>query len=262
MTSSRIILFALKTTALMSLAVTLLAQQPAPAQGGAPGGGGRGGRGGGGQGPGAGAAGARGAAPEGRGGAAAGRVPLFFKEEWANATGQEQPLTQTGVANANLELKFYGPTGKEILIAGSPTNETNPVHPWTGMCTTPCGLTLRDKARFVDLSGLARIKWVTKMSGFHQVRPIVKLADGTLLVGDLADGSSVDWQEREFSLSGIKWIKLDPEKAVTTGAVVANPDLTKVDEVGFIDLMPGSGHGQGGWADVAKIEVYGRPVPR
>ena len=41
-----------------------------------------------------------------------------------------------------------------------------------------------------------------------------------------------------------------------------NPDLTKVDEVGFVDLMPGSGHGAGGWADVGKFEVYGKPVPR
>jgi hypothetical protein len=255
MTSSRIILSALKLSIVCSLIGTLFAQQPAPAQGG------RGARGGGG-GQAAGERGAAAGAPAARGGAPAGRVPLFFKEEWANPTGQEQALTQAGVANPNLEIKFYGPTGKEILIAGSPTNETNPPHPWTGMCTTPCGLTLRDKTRFVDLTGLARIKWVTKMSGFHQVRPVVKLADGTMLVGDLADGSSVDWQEREFSLSGIKWIKLDPERAVTTGAVVANPDLSKVDEVGYVDLMPGSGHGQGGWTDVATFEVYGRPVPR
>jgi len=26
--------------------------------------------------------------------------------------------------------------------------------------------------------------------------------------------------------------------------------------------MPGSGHGQGGWVDVAQFEVYGKPVPR
>ena len=257
MTSSRVILSALKLSIVLSLIVSAFAQQPAPAQGG------RGGRGGGGGQAGqAGAERGAAAAPGARGGAPAGRVPLFFKEEWSNPTGQEQALTQAGVANANLELKLYGPTGKEILIAGAPTNETNPPHPWTGMCTTPCGLTLRDKARFVDLTGLARIKWVTKMSGFHQVRPIVKLADGTMLVGDLADGSPVDWQEREFSLSGIKWTRLDPERGVTTGAVVANPDLSKVDEVGYIDLMPGSGHGQGGWSDVAKFEVYGRPVPR
>ena len=250
--SSRIVLSALRLAMLTGMVGTLLAQQPAGAppagtgQGGARGAGGRGGAGGG----------------AARGGAPQVRVPLFFKEEWSNPTGVEQALTQQGVANANLELKLYGPSGKEILINGSPTNETNLPHPWTGMCTTPCGLTLRDKTRFVDLTGLARIKWVTKMSGFHQVRPIVKLADGTMLVGDFADGSPVDWMEREFSLSGMKWLRLDPERAVTTGSFVTNPDLSKVDEIGFVDLMPGSGHGQGGWADVAKFEVYGRPVPR
>jgi hypothetical protein len=38
--------------------------------------------------------------------------------------------------------------------------------------------------------------------------------------------------------------------------------LSKVDEIGFVDLMPGSGHGQGGWVDVAQIEVYGGSVAR
>ena len=49
---------------------------------------------------------------------------------------------------------------------------------------------------------------------------------------------------------------------MTKGTIVPNPDLSKVDEVGFVDLMPSSGHGQGGWSDVAQIEVYGRPVAR
>lgn len=246
MTRSRMVLSVLRIVVLTSLIGTLYAQQPAPQ-------GARGaGRGGGGQ-------GARGA---GRGGTQA-RVPLFFREEWKNDTGEYEPKVGPDfVANPNLEVKVYGPSGKEILIAGAANNESNPVHPWTGMCTTPCGLTLRDKNRFVDLTGLSRIKWVTKMSGFHQVRPLLKLADGTMLVGDFADGSPADWQEREFTLSTVKWIRMDPERAVTTGSIVANPDLSKVDEVGFVDLMPGSGHGQGGWADVAKFEVYGRPVPR
>lgn len=30
----------------------------------------------------------------------------------------------------------------------------------------------------VDLSGLARIRWVTRVSGFHVVRPVLRLADG------------------------------------------------------------------------------------
>jgi hypothetical protein len=36
----------------------------------------------------------------------------------------------------------------------------------------------------------------------------------------------------------------------------------KVDEVGFADLIPGSGHGAGGYVNVASFEVYGRPVKR
>jgi hypothetical protein len=39
-------------------------------------------------------------------------------------------------------------------------------------------------------------------------------------------------------------------------------DLSKVDEVGFIDLTPGSGHGFGGYSSLGFIEVYGRAVAR
>jgi hypothetical protein len=38
--------------------------------------------------------------------------------------------------------------------------------------------------------------------------------------------------------------------------------MSKVDEIGFVDLLPGSGHGPGGWIDVATIEVYAKPVKR
>ena len=38
--------------------------------------------------------------------------------------------------------------------------------------------------------------------------------------------------------------------------------VSKVDEIGFTDLLPGSGHGPGGWSDVGRIEVYGKPVKR
>ena len=242
MSNYKSLLSAVRLTVFMSMACTLVAQAPTPAPAAPAQGGARGARG---------------------GGAPAARIPLFFKEEWKNEANTYEPkIEQIHIANPNLEIKLLGPTGKEILIAGTAGNETNPIHPWTGMCTTPCGLTLRDKTRSVDLTGLARIKWNTKMSGLHKINPVIRLASGVLLVGDFADGSNVDWQEREFNLSGIKWYTLDPERGVTTGTAVANPDLSKVDEVGFIDLMPASGHGQGGWADIAKFEVYGRPVPR
>jgi hypothetical protein len=71
----------------------------------------------------------------------------------------------------------------------------------------------------------------------------------------------------------MRWIKLDPERVVTVNAGALsrgaaneiwflNPDLSKVDEVGFATLLPSSGHGAGGFINVAQIEVYGRTVPR
>jgi len=207
------------------------------------------------------AAGAKG--KEGKGKGAAARPPLFFREEWKQTpAGGEAAITPSAVSNANLELKLYGPSGKDIQLTGSAGDENNPIHLWTGLCESPCAVALRDKNNMVDLTGLGRIKWVTKMSGLHQVHPIVKLADGTWLVGDRGTGSVVDWHEDEFSLSDVRWLRLDVDKVLTKGNFVDRPDLSKVDEVGFADLMPGSGHGPGGWADVGKIEVYGKPVKR
>jgi hypothetical protein len=204
-------------------------------------------------------------APQGRGPAAAprGRAPLFFREEWKQVpAGGEHPVTPDAVTNPNLELKLYGASGKEIQLTGSAQDETNPTHLWTGLCTTPCAAAFRDKASFVDLTGLARMRWVTKVSGFHQVRPIVKLADQTWLVGDHADGSTMDWHTNEFSIAEVHWLKIDIASLYTKGNILEKPDLSKVDEVGFVDLLPGSGHGPGGWVDVAGIEVFGKPVKR
>jgi len=191
------------------------------------------------------------------------RPPLFVKEDWKQIPGGgEHPVTPASVTVTNVELKLYGASSKEIQLTGADGDENNPTHVWTGLCTTPCGLALRDKTRYVDLTGLARIRWNVKTSGFHEIRPIVKLADGTWLVGDHTDASSLDWLVGELSIASVRWLKLDPERLVTTGNFVDKPDLSKVDEVGFVDLMPASGHGPGGWSDVAQIEIYGKPVPR
>jgi hypothetical protein len=198
-----------------------------------------------------------GAAPAG---GRATRPPLFLKEEWKqNAANDEHPVSADSIGNPSLELKLYG---KEILLTGRAGDENNPTHVWTGTCSTPCAVALRDKTNFADLSGLARIRWNTKTSGFHQVRPILKLADGTWVVGDRADGSTRDWLFTEFNLADVRWLRLDIERVVTTGNILPAVDLSKVDEIGFADLIPGSGHGAGGWVDVAQIEVYGKPVAR
>jgi hypothetical protein len=103
------------------------------------------------------------------------------------------------------------------------------------------------------------------------VRPVVRLADGGFFVGDHAEASTTTFLESEFAFAGLRWMKLDIERVVTVGRYgpvgeasnwAAPPDLSKVDEVGFVDLMPGSGHGSGGYVNVATLEVYGKPVKR
>ena len=54
---------------------------------------------------------------------------------------------------------------------------------------------------------------------------------------------------------------MDPVKLTTTTEVKA-PDLSKVDEVGFIDLAPAGGHGSAGWANISTFELYAKSAAR
>jgi hypothetical protein len=195
--------------------------------------------------------------------------PVFFSEPWqlgkkadGSVETDQVAVARGNLSNASLALETIGPSAKEIQATGIPGNKGNPLHVWTGLCTTPCGLAFRNTQSYVDLTGLASIKWNTKVSGLHAIRPVVKLADGTWLVGEQTSGSTVGWLESELAFAGMRWLKLDPAQAVTKGNWVEHPDLRRVDAVGFVDLMPGSGHGPGGWSDVAQVEVYGVAVRR
>jgi hypothetical protein len=183
---------------------------------------------------------------------------LFLKETWKEAPGNV-PVTQDFVTNPNLTLSLYPGTNKEDFGV---TSEGNVPHIWTGLCASSCALTLSDKSNFVDLTGKAKIRWYTKTSGFHEVRPILKLADGTWLIGNHFDANTFDYHENEFYLSEVRWLKLDIAKVQTKGDLLDKVDLSKVDAIGFADLTAGSGHGSGGYSDVAWIEVYGKPVKR
>ena len=200
---------------------------------------------------------------------APGRPPLVFGESWKGLSTPPDdhgawPASQEGVSNPSLQLTLHGTSGKEIqLVAVRGSSDVYPVNLWTGTTTSPSGASLRDRNNFVDLTDpLAKIRWTVRTSGFHQIRPIVKLADGTWLVGDRTTGPSADFNVDDVSIADVRWMKLDIARVVTTGNWVEHPDLSKVDEVGFADLMPGSGHGAGGYVNVARIEVYGKPVKR
>jgi hypothetical protein len=193
-------------------------------------------------------------------------TPVAFRHDWTRTPLQHR-VTQEDLANQELELKLYGPSGDQILTASAPAPSMTggaPPHIFTGMCERTCALALRDRKNFVDLSGLGKIRWSVKVSGLHRIHPIIKLADGKWLIGEHADENRVDFNVSEFNLSETRWMELDIEKVITRGSLMdaSKIDFSKVDEIGFTDLMPGSGHGDGGFSDVGWIEVVGKAVPR
>jgi len=197
------------------------------------------------------------------------RPPLFLSEPWkALPTPQDDhgawPASQEAVSSPNLQLTLHGTSAKEVVLVGVRGRaDVYPLNLWTGSTTSPSAATLRDRNNFVDLTNpLSKIRWIVRTSGFHQVRPIIRLADGTWLVGDRTTGPSADFNEADVSIADVRWLKLDITRVVPVGTWVEHPDLSRVDEIGFADLMPGSGHGPGGYVNVARIEVYGMPVKR
>jgi len=213
----------------------------------------------------------------GTGAARASIAPAVFKVEWVQPAGQtgQVPIVQGNIADPNVEVKWYGEAAKHLLTSGTPGSETTPFTVWSGECDGPFAITFKHKNSMIDMSGSGKIRWVVKTSGFHVVRPVVKLADGTMLVGDHADAAVPILTVKEFALSDVRWIRLDPMRVVTVNGGrgagpanpnneiwVNNPDLSKVDEIGFADLMPGSGHGTGGYVHLGTIEVFGKPVAR
>ena len=208
----------------------------------------------------------------GTGGAArASAASLVLDATWvrpASQTGQTK-VVQENIGDANLQLRQYGVHQSCLLTSGTPGGETAPFSVWSGECEDPFATLFRHKTSYVDLTGTAKIRWSVKTSGFHVVRPAIKLADGSMYVGDYASESVPMLVTSEFVPAFIRWVKLDPKRVVTMGGtggamgtVWVTPDLSRVDEVGFVDLMPGSGHGTGGYVHVSQFQVYGRPVPR
>ena len=184
-------------------------------------------------------------------------LPLLFSESWLpTPTPTAVLLSQDMVANPKLLVTVYGPVAPDLNSAnGEP-------HIWTGMCSPACGVTLKLKDSYADLSGKSHITWKSRTSGFHQIRPMVKLADGTTLVGDFADSNDYEYRTVDFHLATVRWLVLDAATLTTKGTLLPEVDLSKVDEVGFVDLTPGSGHGFGGYSALGTIEVYGKAIPR
>ena len=186
------------------------------------------------------------------------RPGLFFKEDWKE-TPAAKPVTQEHVSNPDLILSRYGPGEIGIKKSHHDTPADDPYYIWSGEAEGNWAVSLRHRNSFVDLSGLAKIRWRTKQAGYRQLRIILKVAGGSWLVSDQSDGPSNDWRVREFNISDLRWRRLDIKKIVE-GVWESNPDLHRVEEVGWTDLMMGGGSDACSRLDW--IEVYGKPVSK
>ncbi len=214
-------------------------------------------------------AGAEKGAPKAKGATPGKQTParpgLFFREVWKqNPNGGEQKLTQANVDNADLELKVYGCGGPEgLLMTGFDNNDANPTHTWTGVCENASMFTLRHKTKLGDASpATARFRVNAKTSGFHKLRPVVKTSEGLWLIGNVEIGTNADFLVTEVNFGEVKWWRLNAAKVAPSGNALPTVDLSSIDEFGFADLLAGSGHGPGGWGDVAQIEVYANSKSR
>lgn len=206
--------------------------------------------------------------PAGRGPAAAAppattRPPLLFKEEWRLPPHEGAPndenmrFTPAVVANDRLEAKVYGPSSSVIRAA----EHEGRIDLWTGLATSPVAVTLRDKRNYIDLTGLARLRWMVRTTAIHTLYPVLKLADGTYIVGNRGITTDGEFVQVEVSFGGMRWFKLDPVKVVVTSEV-KSPDFSKVDEIGMATLSPGGGHGIAGSANLSTVELFAKAVPR
>src|SRR6185436_12016384 len=91
-------------------------------------------------------------------------------------------FTPAVVANQGIEAKLYGP-GSSVIRAAEHEGR---IDLWTGLASSPVAVTLRDKRNYLDLTGLARLRWMVRTNSIHTLYPVVKLANGRLLVGNRA----------------------------------------------------------------------------
>jgi len=191
------------------------------------------------------------------------RPPLLFSEPWrlppykGEQTDENMRFTPAVVTNSRVEAKLYGTDASVIRAA---VHEER-IDLWNGMASSPVAVTVRDRRNYVDLTGAARLRWILRTNAIHAMNPVVRLADGRLIVGDRGINTYGEFLTVEIAFTGMRWYGLDPVKVVVL-TEVTNPDLRKVDEVGVAMLSPGGGHGFAGSANLSTVELFAYPMPR
>src|SRR6266850_3876031 len=154
------------------------------------------------------------------------RPPLLFREDWrlpkhaGPATDENMRFTPEVVTNERLEVKLYGAGSAPVRAA----EHEGRIDLWTGLATSPVAVTLRDKRNYLDLTGLARLRWIVRTNSIHVLYPLVKLADGTYAAGNRGITTDGEFLQVEVAFGGMRWYQLDPVKVVVTSEV-KNPEL-------------------------------------
>ena len=191
------------------------------------------------------------------------RPPVLFSEKWQLPPHTGEPndenmrFTPAVVTNPRIEVKLYGLDARVIRAA---VHEER-VGLWTGMAASPVAITLRDRSNYMDLTDAARLRWIVRTNAIHLLYPVVRLADGRLIIGDRAINTFGEYLTVEIAFSNMRWYGLDPQRVVVL-TEVTNPSLRRVDEVGLATLAPGGGHGIAGSANLSHVDVFAYPVPR
>jgi len=182
---------------------------------------------------------------------------LFFREDWNEKQPFEQ-VTQEHIKNPDLIQSLWGP-GRNGIKKRHHGTDADPYYIWSGACPANWALTLRHRHAYASLTGRSKIRWRTMQTGYRHLHVIVRVADGAWLVSDESTGASRDWKESEFLIVDLHWRKLDIEN-ILEGTPVEKPDLSRVDEIGFTDLMRGGPSLPGGSSTASSridwIEVY------
>ena len=179
-------------------------------------------------------------------------------------------MVQANLGNQHLTLHIYG-DASEIRKTMHPADD----YTYTGETTSNWALTVSDKSSYWDLTGSARIRLVTQNSGYRFLHVVIKTADGRYYVSEEGSPESSSWIERDYVFSDLRWRNLmmtdtptnasnrrqpNPKRVPIIPTSRATPELAKVEEVGFSDLMAG------GWipstSRVKSFDLYGKAVPR
>ena len=193
---------------------------------------------------------------------------LLFEEKWTRAP-MAQPMLQANLGNQHLILHAYGDTNG-IRKTYHPTED----YTYTGETKSNWALTVSDPKNLWDLTGNAKIMVRTRNSGYRFTHVVIKTADGRYYASEEGSGESSEWMNVDYVFSTLHWRSLlmvdrptnasnrrqpDPNLVPIIPQGKATPELSRVEEVGFSDLMPG------GWIPattrVNSFALYGKNVP-